>query len=102
MNSVGSFTPDTREIDGNVLNRSMGRVTIDDAGAKSVGDFAIESWEETMLLGEYLTSHDAGSTVNNDDGDADVSFFKSVGVGWLDIIAGGVVVSNDDDNNNTK
>lgn len=88
VTSVGSFTPDTREIDRNVLRRAKGRIFIDDDGAKSVGDFALESWTEYELLGEFL------ATATPPTVEGDITFFKSVGVGWLDIIAGGLVVNN--------
>ena len=95
VNSVGSFTSDTREVDGEVLRRAKGRITIDDAGANSVGDFSIESWKETetQLLGEFLNFKNEGG-VSKGGETGDISFFKSVGVGWLDIVAGGVVVRN--------
>ena len=84
MNSIGSFTPDTREVDRHVLERAGGRIVIDDEGARRVGDFAIEGWNEMKLLGEVING--AG------EGLGEISFYKGVGVGWMDVVAGGVIV----------
>jgi len=94
VNSVGSFTPDTREIDKNILTRSKGRITIDDDGARSVGDFVLEGVEgaELSILGKYMNEQKCNATTDGEIGD--ITFFKSVGVGWLDVIAGRVVINN--------
>jgi ornithine cyclodeaminase len=87
INAIGSSTPDTREVDPEVLRRAMIVVDSRDACRTEAGDLLLaqregaidgpESWTE---LGEILLDRATGRL-----SDEEVTFFKSVGLAAQDL-----------------
>jgi alanine dehydrogenase len=84
VSGFGSHTPETRELDENVLKRSS-RVVIDTLEAKSCGDIAYPlsrnmiSEKEICEIGDIVAGNKVGRTSNSE-----ITVFKSVGTAILD------------------
>lgn len=106
INLVGSYTPDMREVDDDLIKRAR-LVLVDskEACAREAGELIsagsvdVESGEITdgrvVEIGAFARSRaggDGGSRMEDSDGRGDVTIFKSVGVGAQDVAIASFVV----------
>lgn len=93
--AVGSYKPDTREVDSETLRRA--RVFVEDRASilhEGPGDLAIpaseSSWSESAIVGDIVQL--VRGTVSPRDSDQDINFFKSVGMAYEDLLIAAAAV----------
>lgn len=94
VNGIGSYTPDTREVDSETVRRA-GRVFVDsrESALAEAGDVVIPLREGVLdagriiELGAVLAGRQPGRT-----GPEEITFFKSVGIAVQDLAAGAEVL----------
>ena len=89
ITAVGTFVPEKREVDTTTLRRSN-RIVVDsrEACLEEAGDLIIPNATIDAEIGEIVNGDKQGR-----QSDAEITFFKSVGVAVQDAVAGAVVLA---------
>ena len=89
ITAVGTFVPEKREVDTTTLRRSN-RIVVDsrEACLEEAGDLIIPNATIDAEIGEIVNGDKQGR-----QSDAEITFFKSVGVAVQDAVAGAVVLT---------
>jgi ornithine cyclodeaminase/alanine dehydrogenase-like protein (mu-crystallin family) len=94
VNAIGSFRPETREIDSETVRRSRVVVETREAALAEAGDLLLPIEEGVVQAGHIVA--DLGETVRGADvrrSPEDVTLFKSVGIAFEDLVLGRAVLS---------
>ena len=92
INGVGSFTPQMREVDQNLIDRC--KIIIDTKEARDVGDLCnVNNKHIVGLLGDVIAD-DVIWDVADGEKRLDCTYFKSCGTAIQDILTGDLVVKN--------
>lgn len=90
INSMGSYLPNMREVSGElILNSSLVYVDTKEGVLNEAGDFIIPF--NNSLFDENIVTGELGDLINNKtkkrENKNDITFFKSVGAGILDLLS---------------
>ena len=89
ITAVGTFVPEKREVDTTTIRRSH-RIVVDSRAAclEEAGDLIIPGAEIDAEIGEIVNDDEPGR-----QSDAEITFFKSVGVAVQDAVAAAAVLA---------
>ena len=89
VTAVGTFVPEKREVDTTTIRRAH-RIVVDsrEACLEEAGDLIIPNAEIDAEIGEIVNGDEPGR-----QSDAEITFFKSVGVAVQDAVAGAAVLA---------
>ena len=89
ITAVGTFVPEKREVDTTTIRRAH-RIVVDsrEACLEEAGDLIIPNAEIDAEIGEIVNGDRPGR-----ESDAEITFFKSVGVAVQDAVAGAAVLA---------
>ena len=89
ITAVGTFVPEKREVDTTTIRRAH-RIVVDsrEACLEEAGDLIIPNAEIDAEIGEIVNGDKPGR-----ESDAEITFFKSVGVAVQDAVAAAVVLA---------
>lgn len=88
VTGVGTFTPDKREVDETTVRRALVVVDSREACLEEAGDIIIPNVAIDAEIGEILNGDKPGR-----QNDAEITYFKSVGIAVQDTVAASVVLA---------
>jgi ornithine cyclodeaminase len=94
VNAIGSFRPETREVDSETVRRSRVVVETREAALAEAGDLLLPIEEGVFQAGHIVA--DLGETLRGTDvrrSPEDVTLFKSVGIAFEDLVVARAVLS---------
>ncbi len=98
VNGVGSFTPEMQEVDATTIQRSLVTVDSIESVMAEAGDLVIPI-EQDIITQDHIHA-EIGAVINGDAtgraDDAQITYFKSVGIAVQDAISATIALQNAD------